>query len=209
MNFDAERFIRENQRKISEFRSRSMWFKVAGNMAAIIVAVIISTALLQAILRGLYALGAHRQAETIWAFLGQNLRLLWIFVLTLPLPKRLPHGSDDVLPWVVSLAFYAGIMLFCTFLKSRGITLRKIADKAEETLNLQVPLLLQMSAFAAATGQSAKVGNVSGSGNIVNATNSVTHVLHEGETQNATAKLMIPIAVSVGAGIINHLLHLT
>lgn len=170
---------------------------------------IITTALLQAILRGLYAFGAHRQAETIWALLGQNLHLLWVFVLALPLPKTLPRGNEDFLPWVVFLAFYAGIMLFCGFLRSRGITLRKIADKAEETLNLQAPLLMQMSAFAAAAGQSANVGSVSGSGNTVTATNSVTHVLHEGEKKNITAKLMIPIAVSVGAAVINHFLHLT
>ena len=87
--------------------------------------------------------------------------------------------------------------------------MRKISDKAEETLNLQAPLLMQMSAFAAAAGQSAKVGDVSGNCNTVNATNSTTHVLHEGEKNNPTAKLAIPIAVSVGAAIINHFLHLT
>src|SRR5947209_8124281 len=132
MNFNAERFIRDSRRKISEFRSRSTWFKAAGNITALVVAVIIMTALLQAMLHGLYAFGAHRQAETIWAFLGRNLHLLWVFVLALPFPKTLPRGNEDFLPWVVFLAFYAGIMLFCGFLKSRGITLRRIADKAEE-----------------------------------------------------------------------------
>lgn len=209
MNFDAERFIRETERKIREFRSRATWLKVAANISAAVAVIIVITALLQAMLRALYAFGAHRQAQTIWTFFVQNVRLLWLFVLALPFPKTMPHGNGDFLPWGMTLAFYACIILVCAVLKNRGITLRKIADKAEETLNLQAPLLMQMSAFAAAAGQSAKVGNISGNGNTVNATNSVTHILHEGENQNLLWKILIPIGGAVAAAIVNHFLHLT
>ena len=196
MNFDAERFIRETQRKISHFRSRSTWFKVGGNITAVVVAAIMITALLQATLRALYAFGAHRQAQTMWSFLSETLHPLWLFVLSLPVPRSLPNQNDSILPWALFLSFFTGITLFCAFLKSRGVTLRKLADKAEETLGLQAPLLMQISAFVAA-GQSSNVGNVSGNGNTISATNSVTHVLHEGEKTNMIAKLTIPIAVSV------------
>ncbi len=154
-------------------------------------------------------MGAHRQAETIWMFFSANLHLLWTLVLALPMPKTLLRGNDDFLPWGITMAFYLGVILFCTFLKSRGVHLRATADKAEETLNLQAPLLMQMSAFAKAAGQSMKFGNVSGSENTFNATNQITHVLNEGEKQSVLWKILIPIGVSVAAAIIYHFPHLT
>ncbi len=209
MNFDAEQFIRNTQRKINEFRSRATWLKLAGNITALVVAIIVITALLQAILRGIYAFGAHRQAEAIWLFFSQNLHVLWTVILALPLPKTLPHGNDDLLPWGVTMAFYIGIIAVCAVLKNRGVSLRRIADKAEETLNLQAPLLMQMSEFARTADQSIKIGNVSGNGNNFSPTNKIVHVLHEGEKQNLLWKILVPLGVAVAAGLINRYLHLT
>jgi hypothetical protein len=51
---------------------------------------------------------------------------------------------------------------------------------------------MQMSAFAAGVGnaQSANVGNVSGRGNTVNATNSITNVLQKADEKKWSEKLL-------------------
>jgi hypothetical protein len=134
--FNAQEFIAENRRQIADFRSRGRWLKLAGNGSFIIAASIVITALIQALLRGLNSCGAHRQALQIWNFFGEYAGAIWRFVLALPLPKTIPRGNEDLLPWGVTLGFYLGIALFCVGLKSRAQRLRATADEAEKTLNL-------------------------------------------------------------------------
>ena len=57
-----------------------------------------------------------------------------------------------------------------------------------------------MSAFAAAATQSATVGNVS-TGNIVNATNSITHILNGAEEKKTTETFWWPLAVAFGSAV--------
>lgn len=206
MNFqDVELFIREKYREICYLRRRSTLFRLLANITVLAVAIILSVGALQYMAIGLNSLGAHRQAETMWLFFGEKLGLLWIFVLALPFPKAVLAPGNEF-QYFTCLAFCAGIFFVCAVLKNHGITLRKIADKAEETLNLQAPLL---RAIAATARQAATIGKVTGDSNTVNATNTVTHILHEGEKQSVTNKLLIGIVVSVGAAIVNHFLHLT
>ncbi len=204
--FDYQEFISETRRRIAAFRQKAIWLKIAGNVTALFVAAIVISALLQAIIRAVYSFGAHRQALVLWDFFDQHVHLLWGFVLVLPFPKTLPRGSEDIMPWTVTMAFYAGVILFAVALKEWAIRLKKAADKAEETLNFQAPLLMQMASFA---NQVSSIENVSGTGNTVNATNSVTHVLREAEHQNLSSRLWWPLGVAVGAAILNKLMHLS
>ncbi len=77
--------------------------------------------------------------------------MLWSFVASLPFPKALPE-ANYYLPWIFFLVFYVCFILSAAGLKNRTIRLKAAAKEAEQTLNLQAPLLMQMSAFAAAYG---------------------------------------------------------
>ena len=173
---------------------------------ALVVAAIVISALLQAIIRGLYGFGAHQQAIGLWQFFDQHVHPLWVFVLVLPLPKTLPHYTGDMMPWVLTLVFYAGVILFATALKNWAVRLKKAADKVEETLNFQAPLLMQMASFG---GQISSIGRVSGNGNTVNATNSITHVLRDAEEQSLATKLWWPLIVAIGAAVLSKMMHLS
>jgi hypothetical protein len=210
LNFAADEFINETRREISEFRKRASWLKRSGNITSIVVAVIVITALLQAVLRGIYAFGAQRQVKSIWVLFDQYTGLIWHFVAALPLPKTLPRNNDWA-PWALTLAFYLSITLFCVALKSRAQRLRATADEAEKTLNFQAPLLMQMSAFAAAhgTAQSANIGSVSGSGNTVNATNTINHILHQADEKKWWEKPGGLLLVAAASAAINKALHLS
>jgi hypothetical protein len=208
MNFDAELFIDHAQRKISQFRRSATWSLLSSFLIAIPVVLVMITLFVQLALRGLYSfdsIGAQDLARTTWEFCNANVHLLWITVLSLPFPKALPRPNGSMLPWIVTLTFYLGIMWACGGLKQRAVTLRKIADKAEETLNMQTPLLMQM----AANGQGVVIGGVSGNSNTINAGNRVVHVLKEGEKESKSWKVIVAIAIPVLTWIANHYLHLT
>jgi hypothetical protein len=132
------------------------------------------------------------------------------FLLRAALPKTMPRENDWA-PWAVTLAFYGSAALFCVVLKSRAQRLTLAAGETEKTLNLQAPLLTQMSAFAAAhgTAQSANIGSVSGTGNMVNATNSITHVLHKADEKKLSEKLWSPLGIAIASALLNKLLHLS
>ncbi len=93
-------------------------------------------------------------------------------------------------------------------LKNRAVRLKAAAKEAEQTLSLQAPLLMQMSAFANAYGaaQSANVGNVSGAGNTVNVTNTINHALEKASEKKITDKFWIPLAVAAATALLNHFL---
>ena len=77
----------------------------------------------------------------------------------LPLPKTLPRANESMLVvYGVPLAFYLGALLVYIALNHRGRKLRRIADKAQETLDLQVLLLKQLEA----QGQIIDVGGIHG-----------------------------------------------
>ncbi len=204
--FDYQEFITETLSRIAVFRHKALWLMIAGNVTVLVVAAIVVSALVQATLRGLYSFGAQRQAIGLWTFCDQHIHLLWLFVLVLPLPKTLLRGNEDIMPWVLTMVFYAGIILFTVALKQWAIRLKKAADRAEETLDFQAPLLKQMAALAR---QSGSIGTVTGNSNIVNATNTITHILRNAEMQSLSTKLWWPLIAAIGAAALIKALHLS
>ena len=138
-------------------------------------------------------------------FVDANIHLIWVFVLSLPVPKSLPRGNESVLPWTIFLAFYLGVMLTCAALKQRGVKLRKLADKAQDILDLQAPLLMQR----AVNGAGVMVGGINGDNNTVNATNRVLRVIKEGEKESNITKILVAVAIPIVTWLLSHYLHVT
>src|SRR3954466_3942083 len=164
MKFNAYEFIERAQQKIDQFRRSALISIIFGNITAFAVLAVMVTLFLQMALRGLYSIGtpgAQHGAQVAWTFFYTYVPLLWTLVLSLPLPKTMPRPNESMMPLIITLAFYAGAMLACGALKWRGTSLRRIANKAQETLDLQAPLLMQLDT----NGQVISVGTINGNGN--------------------------------------------
>jgi hypothetical protein len=108
------------------------------------------------------------------------------------------------------LAFYLLICLSVATLNTRSVRLKNTADEAERTLNLQAPLLMQMSTFAAAANQKINVG-VAGIGNFINAnaTNSITNILHSADEKAWWEKPWGLVTLAAITAAVNKLLRLS
>jgi hypothetical protein len=208
MKFNAYEFIERAQQKINQFRRRALISKLFGNVIACVVFAVMATLFIQMLLRGLYSLGtpgAQRGAIIGWNFFDNYVHLLWAVVLSLPFPKTLPRANQSMMPLIFTLAFYVGAMFACGALRWRGTKLRMIADKAQQTLDLQAPLLMQLEA----NGASIVVGPITGDGNHIASHNPVTRVIKEGEKQSKSWLVISAIAVPVIIWLLNHYLHVT
>ena len=190
---------------IRDFRSRATWVTVTAYLASGSLFLIFITAILQAALITLYAHGAHNQAVRIWNALAQLevYSVVWASVTVLPLPKTFPGPGESNALWILAMAFYTGFTLFCAGLKGYGAKLRRNAEKAEDTLSLQGPLLVQMAKMADASGQ-----RIVNKGDNNNLSNNITTILHDGEKQSLFWKIIVPIGIAVAAAMIAHFMHL-
>jgi hypothetical protein len=196
--------IATTRRMIRGVRSRATWVTVIAYIAPVFFALIFLTAVVQAGLMTLSAHGLH--VQSIWRALAQLevYSLIWAFVTVLPLPKTLPGPGESNDVWILALMFYMGFMLFCAGLKGYSEKLRKNADKAEDTLNLQEPLLIQMAKIADASGQ-----RITNKGDNNNLSNNITTILHDGEKQSVFWKILVPIAITVIAAMIAHAMRVS
>jgi hypothetical protein len=203
---DVYSSIATTRQMIRDFRSRATWVTVTSYIASISLCLIFMTAVVQAALTTLYAHGAHVKVERIWNGLAQLelYGLIWAFVSVLPLPKTFPGPGESNALWILALAFYMGFMLFCAGLKGYSAKLRKNANKAEDALRLQEPLLIQMAKMADASGQ-----RIANKGDNNNLSNNITTILHDGEKQSLFWKIIVPIGIAVAATMIAHAMHLT
>lgn len=205
MKFNAYEFIERAQQKIDQFRRSATLNTLFGRIMGIVVFAVMLTLFLQMVLRGLYSAGAQKQAEAIWIFFDTYMHVLWVFVLLSPLPKTLPHGNESMVPLIITMAFYVGLMLAATAFVWRGKKLREIAKKAQDTLDFQAPLLMQLEA----NGSPVVVGDIHGNGNHIASHNPVVRVIREGEKQSQSWMVISALAVPVIVWLLNHYLHVT
>ena len=186
-------------------RIKSLYFIGSGYLSGMAFASIFFTAWAQAgIITYRYYAGRDK-ALPMWTWLSDHLGPLWSFALWLPFPKTFFPRGTGFAPWITAALFYLCLMLCSSGLLHRGRKLRAAARDIERDLRLQTPIIMSLSAMAAAS-QSAQVHTVSGTGNVVNATNNINHALHEAEKKSIFDKFWIPLLIAVATAIIQKLL---